>query len=283
MKNRLLILLQYLLPHHLLSRWVGLIAASENRRLSQWLIKCFCKYYPVNLAEAERDNITDYVSVQDFFIRQLKPGARPIPQTPGSIISPVDGVISEFGGIQQQTLIQAKGRHYTLPALLGDEARAATFTDGQFMTIYLAPQDYHRVHMPITGKLTHMTYIPGRLFSVQSATMQHIDSLLARNERVICYFDTCYGSMAVILVGAMLVASIATAWHSTITPSKATTPQHWEYPNEEITLTTGAQLGYFNFGSTVILLFNHPDIHWQLTNPSHTTRLGQIIYQPGNI
>jgi phosphatidylserine decarboxylase len=282
MKNYLLVLLQYLLPHHLLSRWVGRIAASQNRRLSQWLIKCFCKHYPVNLAEAERENITDYISVQDFFIRQLKPDARPIPQTPDVIISPADGVISESGDIHQQTLIQAKGRHYTLPALLGDRSRAATFANGQFMTIYLAPQDYHRVHMPITGRLTHMTYIPGRLFSVQSATMQHIDSLLARNERVICYFDTSYGPMAVILVGAMLVASIATSWHGVIAPGKATTPQHWEYTDEEITLPTGAQLGYFNFGSTVILLFNHPDIHWQLTDPSRATRLGQIIYQPSN-
>jgi phosphatidylserine decarboxylase len=282
MKNHLLILLQYLLPHHLLSRWVGRIAASQNRWLSQWLIKRFCKHYPVNLAEAEREHITDYISVQDFFIRQLKPDARPIPQIPDAIISPVDGVISESGDIRQQTLIQAKGRDYTLPALLGDKARAASFTNGQFMTIYLAPQDYHRVHMPITGRLTHMTYIPGRLFSVQSATMQHIDNLLARNERVICYFDTNYGSMAVILVGAMLVASIATSWHGVIAPGKAAAPQHWEYTDEEITLDIGAQLGYFNFGSTVILLFNHPDIHWQLTDPSGATRLGQIIYQPNH-
>ncbi|NKB47240.1 MAG: phosphatidylserine decarboxylase [Legionellales bacterium] len=278
MKQWLFLLLQYLLPHHALSRLIGQIAHCRWRWLSQLCIRAFCKWYPVNLAEAQLEAIPDYPSLQDFFIRELKPNARTFPTDPKAIISPVDGNVSELGHIDQQTLIQAKGKHYTTAALLGCHDRAAAFTNGQFMTIYLAPADYHRVHMPISGRLTQMTYIPGRLFSVQPATMQQIDGLLTRNERVICYFDTVYGPIAVILVGAMIVASMATAWHGVITPTRCSTIQTWQYTTESITLKTGDPLGYFNFGSTVVLLTNHPDIHWQLPHaPSSNVQLGNII------
>ncbi|GAB6067307.1 archaetidylserine decarboxylase [Methylothermus subterraneus] len=277
----LFVLLQYLMPHHALSRLVGKITHCRWRPLKNSLIRLFIRVYRIDLEEAASANPDDYLCFNDFFTRPLKPDARPLPEDPYAVISPADGQISQIGALTDQWLIQAKGRDFSAATLLGDEDLAARFQDGEFVTVYLSPRDYHRVHMPYAGRLREMRHIPGRLFSVNQATAEGIDNLYARNERVVCWFDTDLGSMAVVLVGALLVASIETVWHGQVTPPAGNKTRRWRYEAQAICLERGAELGRFNMGSTVIVLFQAGAIRWLNPRPGKPVRMGEKLAESG--
>lgn len=249
---------QYFLPQRTLTWIAGKLAYCEIPWFKNWAIKRFIRLYGVNVEEALESNPEAYASFHDFFIRRLKPLRRPINSSPHAITSPCDGTISQIGRINHQTLIQAKQHSFTLGALLGDEEKASPFIDGHYATIYLAPKDYHRVHMPCAGTLEHLTYIPGKLFSVNPLTAAHVPQLFARNERVVTLFKSPHGQFAVILVGAMLVGSIFTRWSGHLTPHCGKNVLSINYPDtpeRHIALDKGEEMGYFSLGSTVILLF----------------------------
>ncbi|MCB1836823.1 MAG: phosphatidylserine decarboxylase [Alcanivoracaceae bacterium] len=256
--EKLFALLQLILPHHLLSRLVGYLARSEVPFVKNNFIKVFLNRFDINMSEAAQEDPYAYDNFNAFFTRALKDGARPIDADAHSIVSPADGAISQLGPILGSDVLQAKGRHYSLYELLGgDSALAAEFTNGSFATVYLSPKDYHRVHMPFTGTLREMIYVPGRLFSVNQATTRQIADLFARNERAVCVFDTEHGPMVVILVGAMIVAGIETVFSGPVTPL-ARSVQRTCYALDNkgpIVLNKGDELGRFYLGSTAILLF----------------------------
>ena len=219
--NKLKITLQYLMPKHLISRLAGKFAAAECGRVTTKAIEAFIKHYGINMSEAKLKNAEDFTTFNDFFTRELEDGARTILQDDSTICYPVDGAISQQGPIEQGQLIQAKGFNYSLVTLLGgDKNTAAPFQDGEFSCIYLAPKDYHRIHMPVTGTLREMIYVPGDLFSVNPLTANNVPNLFSRNERVVAIFDTEQGAMAMVLVGATIVASIETVWAGTVTPPR---------------------------------------------------------------
>lgn len=273
----LFITFQHIVPQHLLSRSVGYLAASENTFVKNTFIKNFAAKYQVNMAEALEENPLAYKSFNDFFTRALKPNARPIASDSKAIISPADGAISQIGAITADKIFQAKGHDYSVTTLLGgNEQRAAAFVGGQFATVYLSPKDYHRVHMPFMGKLTQMIYVPGDLFSVNTTTAENVPNLFARNERVVCLFDTEVGQMAVVLVGAMIVAGIATAWAGNLAPQgKNVITTNYD---GSITLKKGDELGRFYLGSTAIVLFGANVMQWRdglsATNP---VRMGEAM------
>ncbi len=272
------ITLQNLLPQEKLTRLVGKIAASEKPWLKQLFIDRFIKAYGVNMAEALNSDPTSYRSFNEFFTRPLKPDARPLAQAADAVLCPADGVISAIGNIDDDTLIQAKGKGYTATALLGgDAARAAPFRNGTFATVYLSPKDYHRVHCPLVGALKEMIYVPGKLYSVNQVTADHIDNLFAINERVVCIFETTHGPMAVVLVGAMIVAAIDTVWAGRVAPGfNGVSVQH--YAPGEVTLGKGDELGRFLLGSTAIVLFGAGMVEWQLDlRAGPGVRMGQQI------
>ena len=256
--EKLFALLQLILPHHLLSRLVGYLARSEVPFVKNNFIKVFLNRFDINMSEAAQEDPYAYDNFNAFFTRALKDGVRPIDADAHSIVSPADGAISQLGPILGSDVLQAKGRHYSLYELLGgDSALAAEFTNGSFATVYLSPKDYHRVHMPFTGTLREMVYVPGRLFSVNQATTRQIADLFARNERAVCVFDTEHGPMVVILVGAMIVAGIETVFSGPVTPL-ARSVQRTRYALDNkgpIVLNKGDELGRFYLGSTAILLF----------------------------
>lgn len=276
LKDTLFVLLQYLLPHHALSRLVGKLTHCRWRPLKNALIRLFIRAYDIDLSEAVSADPDDYACFNDFFTRALKPGARPLPDDPATVVSPADGKISQIGRLTGQWLIQAKGRDFSAAALLGDTDLGRTFEDGEFATIYLSPRDYHRVHMPYTGRLREMIHIPGRLFSVNDATAEGVENLYARNERVVCRFDTDAGPMAVVLVGALLVASIETVWHGVVTPPTGRKIRRWRYDDREIVLARGAELGRFNMGSTVIVLFPEETVVW-CREAGQAVRMGETL------
>jgi phosphatidylserine decarboxylase len=250
---------QYLLPQHALTRFGGWLSHSEIPWLKNYLIAWFLKRYQVNMSEAIVEDPFAYPSYHRFFIRQLKPSVRPIDSSIDGICSPCDGTISQIGNIEQGSVIQAKGRTFSVEALLGSQSDAKPFLNGKFATIYLAPIDYHRVHMPLAGTLESMRYIPGKLFSVNPLTADHVDNLFARNERVVCFFKHEQGSFAIILVGAMIVGSIFTRWGGNITPHRANEIVHTVYPQtpeQHVKLDKGEEMGYFALGSTVIVLLD---------------------------
>jgi len=260
--DRLFVWSQYLLPHHGISRLMGRFARSETPWIKDPFIKWFQKRFDISLAEAEIESPTDYPTFNAFFTRALKEGARPINPEAKGIVSPADGVISQCGPIREDEILQAKGAYFSVADLLGgDEALAKEFQQGAFATVYLSPKDYHRVHMPVTGTLRSMTYVPGRLFSVNNATAAQVPRLFARNERAVCIFDTEQGPVAVILVGAMIVAAIETVFAGQITPLSRKV-QTVDYQEQPITLEKGAELGRFLLGSTVILLFPEQQATW---------------------
>jgi len=264
--NFLRTLFQSLLPQHGLSRFAGWIARCQQPWVKNRLIKNFIRDYQVDMSLAVKENPHDYRHFNDFFTRSLKPEKRPIASEAEAIVSPVDGCVSQCGDIQEGQFIQAKGMTYSLEALLGGCKQSARhFQQGKFATFYLAPKDYHRVHSPCDGKLREMIYVPGRLFSVDPQATAHLPGLFVRNERVINLFTTPAGPMAVILIGAMLVASIRTVWEGLITPSTASTIRHWHYTEHAVFLAEGAELGQFELGSTVILLFSADRIAWSNT------------------
>jgi phosphatidylserine decarboxylase len=243
----------YFLPHHAVSRSVFKLTRMKSNFVPK-AIELFSKAFDVNIEEAINSDPKSYHTFNDFFTRALKPELRPIASN--KLISPVDGTISQFGKIENGLLLQAKGISYTLDSLVGgNKERANRYQNGQFITIYLSPRDYHRIHMPCSGRLTEQTHIPGRLFSVAKHTVNTIKGIFARNERVIASFDTDYGPMAMILVGAINVAAIETVWAGLITPPKGESITSKNYRAKDISLEKGEEMGRFNMGSTVILLF----------------------------
>jgi phosphatidylserine decarboxylase len=257
---------QYPVPHHLVSRLVG-VATQQNRPwVRDPLIHWFIRRYGVDLSEAHEPTPEAYPDFQSFFTRALRPGARPLCPGDEAVACPADGRLSQLGDLDDGTSLRAKGAHFDLADLLGGSPqRAAPFRGGSYATVYLSPRDYHRVHMPVDGVLREMVHIPGRAFSVNPATTAHVPGLFARNERVVARFDTANGPMALVLVGAMLVASIATVWAGTITPPRGRRVRQWTYPEgngEAITLAQGEEMGRFNLGSTVIALFGPDQTTW---------------------
>jgi len=264
LKHTLTTLPQYLLPHHFLSQLMSQFTHCENTIWKNLMIGQIIKAYNVNMTEALEENPIAYRSFNHFFTRELKSTVRPLTTENGSIACPADGVISQAGAISDDTIFQAKGKSFTATDLLGgDSERAAPFREGLFSTIYLSPRDYHRLHMPVTGKLTQMLHIPGRLFSVNAATTESVPRLFARNERVVCLFDTEIGEMALVLVGAIFVSSIETVWHGVVTPPTCEQVRSWQYADENIVLEKGAEMGRFNMGSTIIVLFGKEKARWQ--------------------
>lgn len=264
LKDSLTTLPQYILPHHPLSRLMGLFTHAQNKPLKNFMIKQVIRHYQVKMAEALEENIDHYTCFNDFFTRQLKPEYRPIAAEENAIVSPADGTVSQSGDITDGEIFQAKGKSFTTVDLLGgSEDRAAPFSNGKFMTIYLSPKDYHRLHMPLTGTLNEMVHVPGRLFSVNNSTARSVPRLFARNERVACIFKTEAGPMALILVGAIFVSSIETVWDGVITPPTVKGVQCAQYPYNPPRLERGQEMGRFNMGSTIIVLFGRNKISWK--------------------
>ncbi len=277
--------LQYLLPQHLISRLAGRFADAECGTLTTKAIEQFAKQYNSDMSEALIEEPAQYATFNDFFTRELKPELRPIMGDAHSLCQPVDGRVSQAGSINVNRMIQAKGHDYTVDALLGGYAEDADqFRNGHFTTVYLSPQDYHRIHMPCTGTLRKMIFVPGDLFSVNPLTVDHVPNLFARNERVVAIFDTEFGPLAMVLVGATIVASIETVWAGTIAPSGGKQLVRWDYPatgDDAITLEKGAELGRFKLGSTIVACFG-PDFIDHFSPDfivGAQTRVGQVMAQ----
>lgn len=281
MNEKLFAALQHLIPQHTLSRAAGWLAETEISWIKDPFTRWFAKRYGVNMAEALEEDPCAYSSFNDFFTRALKPGVRPISDQSDAIVCPADGAISQLGDIEYGRIFQAKGQDYSLTELLGgDSQQARPFMGGKFATIYLSPKDYHRVHMPFGGKLRTMVHVPGDLFSVNEATANQVPRLFARNERVVAIFDTDIGPMAVVLVGAMIVASIETVWAGQITPvRKQIRTTHYPH-TESVELAKGEEMGRFKLGSTAIVLFGPDVITWEAGYLANTpTRLGEVLGQ----
>ena len=265
---------QYIIPQHVLSKLMFRFARIENVWLKNKFTHWFVKSYQVNLSEALRENVEDYQHFNDFFTRALKPDARKIGLS--EIICPVDGAVSQAGNISHATIFQAKKHYYTVSALLGGDYRADQFESGSFATIYLSPKDYHRIHMPYDAKLISMDYIPGDLFSVNKSTAEGVENLFARNERVVCYFQTQFGLCAFVLVGAIFVGSMQTVWEGQINPPYQRKVQHFDYTNKDINLKKGDEMGRFNMGSTVIMLMPSQDNSLNLS-AGQAVRMGESL------
>lgn len=248
------ILAQYALPHRVLSRLAYYAAQSETRWWKNLLIRQVLTHFDVNMDEAQQPDPFAYPSFNAFFTRALKPGVRTADADAGALLMPSDGRISQAGRIQAGRIFQAKGRDYSAAELLGDETAAAPFADGSFLNVYLAPRDYHRVHMPWRGTLRETLHVPGRLFSVSPATAAGVPRLFARNERLVCHFDCDFGPMAVVMVGAMLVSGVETVWNGVNIPKYARKPLHRDFRGKNIVLERFAEMARFNYGSTVIVL-----------------------------
>lgn len=278
--DRIFALIQYPLPHHLLSRLVYWLTRCPWPPLKNIMIRVFIKHFRVDMGSAQHAGPEHFNSFNEFFTRALKPEARPIAAAAEAIACPVDGTVSQAGKIEAGRIFQAKGHDYSLATLLGDLPQLHDcFADGQFATIYLSPRDYHRIHMPVDGRLRESVYVPGRLFSVNAATTRAIPGLFARNERLVTVFDTPSGPVAVILVGAIFVAGIETVWQGNY---GARTFRPFEHRRQaelpQVTLSKGEELGRFNMGSTVILLFPPGMSEWSADlQPQQTVRMGQAI------
>ncbi|WP_339615677.1 archaetidylserine decarboxylase [uncultured Gilvimarinus sp.] len=281
MNDKLFTSLQYLVPQHALSRLAGKVASCRNQTVKSTFIEWFIKRYNVDMSQALNEDPASYACFNDFFTRALKADARPIDDAEHSVVCPADGGISQLGRIEEGRIFQAKGQLYSTGELLGgDEKLAAEFANGHFATVYLSPKDYHRVHMPLTGRLRQMTVIPGDLFSVNTATAREVPRLFARNERAVCIFDTEAGPMAVVLVGAMIVAGIETVWAGEVAPFKrrVTTTHYSANDTTTITLEKGAEMGRFKLGSTAIVLFAKDKVRWSEHFSAETaTRMGEMM------
>lgn len=263
LKEIVTVLPQYALPHHALSGLMSKLTHCQNKTWKNLFIKSIVQMYGVNMQEAKFQDLDHYPSFNDFFTRELKDGARQIASAANAIACPADGAVSQAGPISNGRIFQAKGHDYTALELLGgDTERAQAFENGSFATIYLSPKDYHRLHMPLTGTLKEMVHIPGRLFSVNNTTVGAVSNLFARNERVACIFDTDAGPMALILVGAIFVSSVETVWHGVVTPPSISAPRTWRYEENAPTLEKGVEMGRFNMGSTIIVLFGKEKTAW---------------------
>ncbi|USX12255.1 archaetidylserine decarboxylase [Oxalobacteraceae bacterium OTU3CAMAD1] len=277
MSDRLAVLPHYLLPKGALTNFAGRVAGAKGGAMTTRLIRWFVGKYNVNMDEALNPDITSYSSFNEFFTRALRPDARPLANA--DFICPIDGRISQFGAIDDDQIYQAKGHKFSTTALVGGDATlAAKFQHGSFANLYLSPRDYHRIHMPCDGKLTRMIYIPGDLFSVSPAAARGIPGLFARNERVVCVFDTANGPFVMTLVGATIVGSMATVWHGVVNPPRAPQICEWTYDDQNIVLKKGEELGRFLLGSTVVMLFPKDTMSfnpaWQ---PAGPVKLGEMM------
>lgn len=277
MKDTLFIALQYVVPQHALSRFAGWVANTSISWIKNPITRWFVKQYEINMEEAAETDPCAYTSFNDFFTRALREGARPICADDNAIVFPADGAISQIGDIKHGRVFQAKSQDYSLLELVGgDQTMAQPFEDGKFAVVYLSPKDYHRVHMPLGGKLTSMTHAPGDLFSVNDTTAENVPRLFARNERVVCTFDTEAGPMAVILVGAMIVASIETVWAGQVTPESRTIKTTHYDSNIVHEFNIGDEMGRFKLGSTAVVLFGKDAINWSEALSAGTpTRMGE--------
>ncbi len=271
--------LQYILPHHALSKMMSKLTHCENKIWKNLFIKQIIKHYGVNMNEALEQDINTFKSFNHFFTRELNSNVRPLTTTPNAIACPADGTVSQAGKINDGDIFQAKGKNFTVTDLLGgDSKRAESFNNGVFTTIYLSPKDYHRLHMPLTGTLREMVHIPGRLFSVNTATTNSVPGLFARNERVAAIFDTDAGPMALVLVGAIFVSSIETVWHGVVTPPSITSVRSWQYQENAPVLKIGEEMGRFNMGSTIIVLLAKNKAEWDSNfTAEKVVKLGEHI------
>jgi len=268
--DQLAVIPQYLMPKLAMTRLAGLVASAEWGAVTTWVIKRFVKRYNVNMNEAANADPAHYKSFNEFFTRPLKDGVRPL--SCSEWVCPVDGAISQCGAIERDQIFQAKGHHYSTRALVGgDAALAAQFQNGQFATLYLSPRDYHRIHMPMAGKLLRMVHVPGDLFSVNPTTARGVPGLFARNERLVCEFETEKGPMVLVLVGATIVGSMATVWHGQVIPPRPGTVREWRYESQDVRLQKGEEMGRFLLGSTVVMLFPENSLRfpddWLSTRP----------------
>jgi phosphatidylserine decarboxylase len=276
--DRSKVLPQYLLPKQAITSFGGHIASAKAGSVTTSIIRWFVAKYGVDMSEAANPDITSYASFNEFFTRALKPGVRPLAQA--DMVCPVDGAISQFGVVDDDQIFQAKGHHYATAALVGgDAALAAQFQHGHFATIYLSPRDYHRIHMPCDGRLLRMIYVPGALFSVNPVTARGVPGLFARNERVVCVFETPVGPFVLALVGATIVGSMATVWHGVINPPRGPV-REWRYEDQNIRLQQGDEMGRFLLGSTVVMLFPRGPLRFNPEwAPGRAVRLGEAMAQ----
>lgn len=260
------VLPQYVYPKHLASALMYRLTRIRFRPWKNWQIRWFIRRYGVDMSLAEQPDPAAFPDFNTFFTRALKPGARPLSGGGGHISCPADGTLYDFGDIRHGALLQAKAHRFSVADLLGRPPHECVeFTGGSYVTVYLAPMDYHRVHMPVSGCLREMTYLPGSLYSVNPVTARGVPRLFARNERVVCWFETDFGAMAVVLVGAVLVGGIETVWHGTVTPARRRRPARWNYADDQATLRQlerGAEMGRFNMGSTVVVLLERGALEW---------------------
>jgi len=277
MADRLAVLPQYLLPKRALTVLAGRFAASRNRWWTGWVIPWFIASYGVNMAEAANPYPAGYASFNDFFTRVLRPDARPLAQA--DCVSPVDGTVIQCGPIEGDQILQAKGHRYSTRALVGGDATlAALFHSGQAVTLYLSPRDYHRIHMPCAGRLLRMIHISGDLFSVNPATVRGVPGLFARNERVVCVFESARGPFALTLVGATIAGSIATVWHGVVSPPRPGVVREWRYDDQAVVLGPGDEVGRFLLGSTVVMLFPANSLRLQANwVPGRSVRMGEAM------
>ena len=274
--GRLFVALQYLLPHHVLC---AVMYRAVRWRAGWWknlLIRVIGGSYGIDLGDAVRKSPDEYVSFNDYFTRELEDGARPMPENASAIACPVDGKISQMGPIHGLSLLQAKGHDYDVAALLGGQSDwAQPFESGQFATIYLAPYNYHRIHAPLAGQLTHSAFVPGRLFSVSPLTVEHVPGIFARNERLVTLWETEYGPMAMVLVGAIFVSSIQTVWHGEYAARRKL--ELADFRGQEIQLSRGDEMGRFNMGSTIVMLLPPGAPRMHELPPGEQVRLGQAL------
>lgn len=276
MPDRLKVMLQYLLPKQFLTTFAGRVAGAEGGAMTTRLIRWFVNKYGVDMDEAEHPEIAGYRSFNDFFTRQLKAGLRPLADA--DFVSPVDGMISQFGQIDDHHILQAKGHRFTTTELVGGDAvLAGRFRHGSFANLYLSPKDYHRLHMPCDGRLLRMIYVPGALFSVNPVTARGVPNLFARNERVVCVFESPeHGLFAMVLVGATIVGSMATVWHGVVNPKRTGRISEWSYVDQDIRLAKGEEMGRFLLGSTIVMLFGQGVIRFNESwAPERPVRLGE--------
>ncbi len=277
MRHRLPVLPQYVLPKRALTALMGKLASLRGGALTTSVVRWFVGHYGVNMAEALDPDIAHYPTFNEFFTRALKPGVRPLANA--DLICPVDGAISQFGALDGNQIFQAKGHHYLTTELVGgDEVLATQFDHGSFATLYLSPRDYHRIHMPCDGRLLRMIHVPGDLFSVNPTTARGVPGLFARNERVVCVFETPRGPFVLVLVGATIVGSVATVWHGVVTPPRMREIREWAYAGKSIALARGDEMGRFLLGSTVVMLFPEGPLafnpEWA---PARAIRLGEMM------
>lgn len=277
MSDRLAVLPQYLMPKQAMTVLAGKLASARLGGLTTAAIRRFVARYNVNMDEAAQPDMGAYTSFNDFFTRALKPGARPL--AAADLICPVDGAISQFGPIARDQIFQAKGHTYSTTALVGgDAALAAQFEHGHFATLYLSPRDYHRIHMPCAGTLTRMVHVPGDLFSVNPLTARGVPGLFARNERVVCAFDSASGPFVLVLVGATIVGSMATVWHGLVNPPRTGKQRQWDYAPGQVSLQQGDEMGRFLLGSTVVMLFPQGPLRFNPQwAPARPIRLGEAM------